>query len=91
MLVDEMMFNSVLAGHSGANFHRHNESSYGHHNTAVGQNLARLQSRLAPRSNWLGESAMLDHVQDQRMEEVLIIVAGALLATSLAVVYSLFA
>jgi hypothetical protein len=34
---------------------------------------------------------MLDQVRDQRTEEVLIILGGALIAASLAVVYSFFA
>jgi hypothetical protein len=33
---------------------------------------------------------MLDHFLDERTEEVLMIVGGALIAASLAVIYSLF-
>jgi hypothetical protein len=68
----------------------HQYGSNDHHNTVMGQNLARLQSRLVPRSNWLGESTMLDQFSDERTEEVLMIFGGALIAASLAVVYSLF-
>jgi hypothetical protein len=52
--------------------------------------IARLQSRLAPRSDWLGESAMPDQFLDERTEEVLIVLGSALIAASLAMVYALF-